>query len=129
MNPLSFPGLHSLSATHISFRFLVLPFLLLLTSGLKPANESLQVNITWLRSNRGDVLVSLFSSSSGFPGNPSVAFRKVKLPITNRTATVSFSDIPAGTYAVAILHDENNDQKMNSNFLAYLRKVMVFPIM
>jgi uncharacterized protein (DUF2141 family) len=45
-----------------------------------------------------------------------VAFRKIKLPIANRTATASFHDLPAGTYAVAILHDENDDQKMNNNF-------------
>jgi uncharacterized protein (DUF2141 family) len=40
----------------------------------------------------------------------------VQLEIKDNVALVSFSGLPAGNYAVVILHDENDDHKMNTNF-------------
>lgn len=80
-------------------------------------NGSLQVTITNLRSNKGHLLISVFNSSDGFPSNANKAFRKQQVAINNQQAVVNFADIPPGNYAAAILHDENDDGKMNSNFL------------
>ena len=63
------------------------------------------------------MLVSLYKEAAGFPDNPDKAMKKAKVGITDKKATVTFNDISSGTYAVAIFHDENNDQKMNSNSL------------
>lgn len=79
-------------------------------------DAGLSVTVTGLRNNKGYVLVSLFSSSAGFPDKPEKAVRRAKITISNKTSVCSFSGLPAGTYAVAILHDENGDQKMNTNF-------------
>lgn len=77
----------------------------------------LQVELTGLRSNKGHVLASLYNSHQGYPNDPSKAFRKQKVLISNKKAKLTFSSIPAGTYALAILHDENDDLKMNTNWL------------
>jgi uncharacterized protein (DUF2141 family) len=79
-------------------------------------NGSLQVTVTNLRSNKGHLLISVFNSSDGFPSNVNKAFRKQQVAISNQQAVINFADMPAGNYAVAILHDENDDGKMNSNF-------------
>lgn len=77
----------------------------------------IKVSIYNLRNNKGHVLVSLFRNCDGYPNEPEKAMRKVKLPIINNIATTYFSGLAPGSYSIAILHDENDDLKMNKNFL------------
>lgn len=37
-------------------------------------------------------------------------------------ASITFEAIPYGRYAIAILHDENDDMKMNKNFFGLPRE-------
>jgi uncharacterized protein (DUF2141 family) len=80
-------------------------------------NQNLKITITRLHSNDGVVLVSLFKDGNGYPDDPARAYGKEKGSIVDKTATVIFKTVPAGSYAVAILHDENNNQKMDKNLL------------
>ena len=92
-------------------------FFILIFASFKPnTEEGIKVSITNLRSNNGFVLISLYKEGIGYPNEPSKAFRKEKLIIKNKNASILFSGLPAGKYAIAILHDENNDQEMNKNF-------------
>jgi uncharacterized protein (DUF2141 family) len=91
--------------------------LALIVYGNLAAEPGLQVELTGLRNDKGHVLASLYNSPVGYPDDPSKAFRKQKILIRNRKATLTFSSIPAGTYALAILHDENDDLKMNTNWI------------
>lgn len=77
----------------------------------------IQVSVTNLRNNKGHVLISLFKDGVGYPDKPEKAFKKAKVPVSNRTASLTFESVPAGSYAIAILHDENDDAKMNTNIL------------
>lgn len=99
-----------------SRQFLFIPFLFSLLAFHPPTDEGIKVNILNLRNNKGHVLVSLFNNSSGFPDKADKAIRKMQLTINNNAASASFTGLPAGNYAVAILHDENDDRKMNTNF-------------
>ena len=80
-------------------------------------NQNLKITITRLHSNEGVVLVSLFKDGSGYPDDAAKAFGKEKGYIVEKSATVIFKSVPPGSYAVAILHDENNNQKMDKNML------------
>lgn len=82
-----------------------------------PAEDGITINITNLRNDRGHVLVSLYKEGEGFPDKAEKAFRKERVAISNKKAIVQFSTVPAGNYAVAILHDENDDAKMNKTWL------------
>lgn len=77
----------------------------------------MQVQVTGARNSKGHVLVSLFNSGDGFPEKESKAIQKLKLKVNGKVATGSFSSLPAGDYAIAILHDENDDLKMNTNWI------------
>lgn len=81
------------------------------------SEEGIKINITNLRNNKGYVLVSLFKNGAGYPNDPGIAFRKVKLSIQDKKASITFPGLPTSSYAIAILHDENDDQKMNKNFI------------
>jgi uncharacterized protein (DUF2141 family) len=89
----------------------------LLSISFSYAENGLKIEITNLRNNNGFVLVSLFKEKEGFPDNSEKAVKKLKLGISNKKASIILKDITPGIYAIAILHDENNDQKMNSNSL------------
>jgi len=41
----------------------------------------------------------------------------VAVPIVNQQATCMFNNAPAGTYAVAVFHAENNETQLQTNFL------------
>ena len=104
---------------HYKFSHLITSILFLsLFSSFKPvAEEGIKITVTKLRSNNGNVLVSLFKDGVGYPDDATKAFRKTKLSITDKKASVLFSSLPSGVYSVSILHDVNDDQKMNKNGL------------
>lgn len=77
---------------------------------------ALHVTIQGLRNNKGHVLVSLFKNEKGFPDDQKKADKKAKLEINNHSTIITFNSLETGYYAIAILHDENDDLKMNTNF-------------
>ena len=80
-------------------------------------NQNLKVTVVKLDSNDGVVLVSLFKDGNGYPDDATKAFGKEKAYIVEKTATIIFKSVPPGSYALAILHDENNNKKMDKNML------------
>lgn len=90
--------------------------LVMVAAFVPDVEEGITITTTSLRSNKGHVLVSLFKDGEGFPATAAKTFRKEKVNISNKKAVITFSSLPAGNYAVAILHDENDDMKMNTSF-------------
>lgn len=78
---------------------------------------SLEVRIAGARNNKGHVLLSVFNKAEGFPDQQSKAYRNYRLEISNQTASVTITGLPVGEYAFAVLHDENDDAKMNTNWI------------
>ena len=101
------------------YRYLLLLLLLFASFTVisRVTENKLSLSITNLRNNKGHVLISVYKDGVGYPEELDKAVRRAKLTITNKTASVSFAGLASGNYAIAILHDENNDGKMNTNFL------------
>lgn len=89
------------------------------SSQLFLAQDVINVSVINLRNDKGHVLISLFRECEGYPDKPEKAFRKVRVGITGKSSFFVFSDVPPGNYSIAILHDENDDQKMNTNFFGF----------
>jgi uncharacterized protein (DUF2141 family) len=81
-----------------------------------PAAVPLSVQIRQLRNGKGRVAVALFASAADFP-NQAHAVRGRLAQIKDGQARVVFDALPPGIYAVAVLHDENANAKMDFNFL------------
>lgn len=81
------------------------------------AQKGIRVEIHHLRNNNGQVLLSLFKDPNGFPDVAEKAVFRVAVPIEARKAVYTFPSVPPGRYAVAVLHDENGDRKLNTNSL------------
>jgi uncharacterized protein (DUF2141 family) len=78
---------------------------------------TVKVKVTRVSSKKGEILAALFSSGKGFPDNPTAAYKVARGTAVNGIATLEFSNVPKGTYAIALFHDTNNDGELNSNML------------
>jgi len=78
---------------------------------------SITVHITGMTNLTGMFGVSLYNSKKGFPGKHEQAYASVLKKVTSSADTVVFEHLPYGSYAVSIMHDENNNGKLDTNFI------------
>ncbi len=99
---------------------LALSTLLPAAIGQTPAADSckLVVHIDGFRNQKGDAGVTIFSSPDGWPENNQKAFLHGGHPFTGDRTTVELQ-LPAGRYAVAALHDENSNHKLDRNMIGW----------
>jgi uncharacterized protein (DUF2141 family) len=82
-----------------------------------PRPGAITVDMVGFRSDRGQALVALYGSAKGFPDLVKHAVRRVEVKIRKGTARAVLRGLPPGTYAVAVLHDEDGDREMKTDFL------------
>lgn len=75
------------------------------------------VHIIELKHLKGMLGVSLYNSKKGFPGKHEQAYTSELKKISGTTENVVFEHLPYGSYAVSIMHDENNNGKLDTNFI------------
>jgi len=80
------------------------------------AGVPLTIRVSELKNDRGRVAVALFASAEDFPDQKKALAGKLTR-IEHGRAAVTFTDLRPGVYAVAVLHDENENAKMDFNFL------------
>ncbi|MCG6134445.1 MAG: DUF2141 domain-containing protein [Nostoc sp. LLA-1] len=78
---------------------------------------SLTVEINGIKNQQGQVCVSIFGSSQGFPNDRDRGVKRQCTKITDKSLELTFDNLQAGSYAVAVIHDQNNDQTLNRNNL------------
>ena len=80
---------------------------------------ALRIHVDGLRNSVGVVGSIIFKSPDGWPEDKSKSFRHGPTPIAEgeRQAVVVWDNLPAGDYAVAVIHDENRNAKLDRNFL------------
>ncbi len=78
------------------------------------SNCNITVNISGLDSNKGKLLVGLYDSKNTFLDK---RFQSVIGEISEKTGQVVFKNVPKGVYAISFIHDENDNGKMDTNFL------------
>jgi uncharacterized protein (DUF2141 family) len=80
-------------------------------------NCTLIVNVDGFRNANGVAGGTIFTSPDGWPENSAKAYRLGHTSIDGNHAVLRFDSLPAGRYAVAVLHDENSNRKLDRNFL------------
>ncbi len=69
------------------------------------------VQVEGLRNDQGNVRCGLYNSPVGFR-DVGKQYKGVVAPISGGKATCVFSDIPPGSYAVALFHAEHNEETL-----------------
>lgn len=89
------------------------------TSGALAAdNGSIKVKVTGLDNDKGVVRIALFKDKDSYKnddGSGDRAFQKVAVKIASGEASHTFADIPYGSYAIKLFHDESNSGKFLTN--------------
>ena len=76
-----------------------------------PETGAVVVSVNGMRSTKGQVLACLTTQAKSFPDcRRDPAARKLAVTASG-TVTFRFADLPPGRYAVALLHDENDNGK------------------
>ncbi len=71
-----------------------------------------------LRSSTAPVIVSIYGTENDFPA-PTGQFKEYKFNAKGNVLTAKISDVPFGTYAIALYQDENSNGKIDKNFIGY----------
>ncbi|MFY8173353.1 DUF2141 domain-containing protein [Planktothrix agardhii] len=79
--------------------------------------SKITLTIDGLKNKNGQICASLFTSNKGFPSNGDNAIKSGCVSITEVPVVMSFDNLQPGSYAIAVLHDANNDKMANRNAL------------
>ena len=91
---------------------------LLFSSSLLIANElTVTVTVTDIEGDKGDILIGVYNRDDGSFADTSKYYKKATVIIEGKTVSTTFKGLPNGVYAVAVIHDENQNKKIDKNFL------------
>jgi len=78
----------------------------------------IHVKVLNIRNSTGTVDCALFDSPGGFPREFLLSATNVMIiKVRHTEARCDFEDIPPGTYALAVVHDENMNGKLDTKWL------------
>ena len=96
-------------------RTFALPAIVLLAASNANAAD-LNITVTDIRSTQGSVGVSVVDTAAAWNGEAKGVARQ-KLPIQGKEVVFRLTDLPPGQYAVSVIHDENDNGKLDANFM------------
>jgi uncharacterized protein (DUF2141 family) len=89
-----------------------------LASAQSSSCPGIHINILNIKNSTGTIACALFESPVGFPIEYlRHATNIMAIKIRDEQARCHFLDIPPGTYALAVIHDENMNGKLDTNWL------------
>lgn len=100
-------------STLVKIAVIVIINLFTISSGAQ-SGYSLTVQVKDADSNNGKMMIAIYNSESDFLDK---TYMGTQSDITNNSCEVTFENIPEGIYAVSIFHDENDNDKLDSNFI------------
>ncbi len=102
---------------HVILKVFIVSFLCIPSETYAVQNGQIIINASNFKNSNGTAHFSLFSRSKGFPDKHKFAHVTASVPIIDNHASVTFENLSFGEYAVSVLHDENNNYKMDANFI------------
>jgi uncharacterized protein (DUF2141 family) len=103
--------------------------LILVSLSTVPAlSAELRLAINGVRSDRGEILVGLYQDADGFKNAIANAAKRGLVPDRDRlvgtairakrgTQSTVFTQLTPGRYAIIVIHDENDNGRLDENFL------------
>ena len=79
-----------------------------------------EIEVTGISNQRGDICVMVFSGKAGFPDDPEKALMKFFVPASKAkggAVRIKVPDLKKGNLAFVALHDEDRNRKLKKNFL------------
>ena len=100
--------LRILGAVIFAIAFPVLP-------SLSQSTSTVLLEVSSFKNTRGILNCRLFTKASDVPDGEGIL--TVRTPIAGANTACTFPNVEPGTYAVAVVHDENSNGKLDKNFV------------
>jgi uncharacterized protein (DUF2141 family) len=93
--------------------------------------SSVTVNISGARSQKGNVVVCLWSKENkDFPiCSSAAAYKSTTLKANSSNLVTTFQNVPSGEYAISAFHDENGNGKLDTNWMGMPKEGIAAPNM
>jgi uncharacterized protein (DUF2141 family) len=88
--------------------------------------SSVTINLSGVRSQKGNVVVCLWSKENkDFPFcSSAAAYKSTSIKADNGSLVATFQNIPSGEYAISAFHDENGNGKLDTNWMGMPKEGM-----
>jgi len=83
---------------------------LLLTGIIMQAQNTIEVSMLGFDNNEGTAMIALYNSEENFLEK---RYKGQLSSIDENKSVATFTDIPDGVYAISVVHDEDNNGKLN----------------
>ena len=104
--------------TQLVLTTLVISMFTAFDSPIQNERYTLIVKVEELRNSKGVVQFTLYNTEGSIPDTKFKAFYKMEnAEITNGSSTISFSGLTKGRYAINVLHDENENGKIDKGLV------------
>lgn len=102
------------------------PLMICLAIALAPslaAQHKLEVTVKGIQAKKGNILIALYDSEAAFM-KKHIASRTIKA--SDKQVTAVFENLKPGSYAVSTFHDENENEKLDTNFFGIPKELYGF---
>ena len=96
-------------------KLLTLASLISLTSAFSANSADLNLTIDNLDNTKGKLMLSIFNSESGYKQDKPII--SVLYQPSAKSVKLNFPGLSEGNYAVKVMHDENNNNKLDTNLI------------
>ncbi len=76
---------------------------------------SIEITVTNLKSNKGQLLFGLYNRAEDFPEKDRTYAARI-VEVESKKVSVQMDSIEPGSYALSVHHDENSNDKIDQNF-------------
>ncbi len=88
------------------------------TETMTSPSQTVALKLNGIRNSRGQIRILAFGAAKGFPDEPAKALTSHSVMAKEGELLLSLNlNSPTEKLALTVLHDENNDGKLNTNFL------------
>jgi uncharacterized protein (DUF2141 family) len=78
---------------------------------------SIVVRFENVRNEKGSIKYLVFKSEEGYPDDLKLSVKSGTIPTKETEDGIILKDLEAGSYSFSVIHDENNNDKLDTNFL------------
>jgi len=89
------------------------------------SQTTLSINVTGVASTEGNISIGLYTSEKGFLKTDQIC-RGAFVKSIRGTTTAVFENLPKNTYAIAVFHDANSNEELDTNFLGIPKEPLGF---
>jgi len=82
--------------------------------GYSQSQSKITVNVSQVSNTKGIIRVTIFNSKETFLG---AAYKQIKRKAAIGDMVFEFEEIPKGEYTVSVIHDENENGELDTNFI------------